>query len=140
MKVIQWVLVVPAGIAAWFLVLILGFFAAVFIESCCPPEEVVSGYCTADWYPSAMDLLEQSFAGLSAFAVVLASTLVAPDKHKLVAMGSFVAGAIVVGAMFESSPHHGFGVYLAAIAGGLIGVLVVLLFIQRIYPRRNNGA
>ncbi len=135
MKVLQWIHIIPTAIAAWVIVIILGMLTFLFLESLCPPEMMVSGCCMAEWFDPARSILEHFFAGLSALAVVLASTMVAPEKNKLVARIAFIAGTVVVSYMLLVDKSIELSLYSAAIAGGVLGMLLVGPIVSRLYPR-----
>ena len=82
LAVFRWLLLLPAVFAAWVLAVVCGYLLLSYVESLCPPELMVSGMCTADWFPRASTAVFCFSAGLAAALIVLATALVAP-AHKL---------------------------------------------------------
>jgi hypothetical protein len=123
MPLLRWLLVVPLGLAGAF----FGFASAAFLASAavklCPEELLVSGMCTASWYPA----LEQSimcFGGaLGAVGAVALPALAAPAHKKYVALV-----ALILGAAYSLWVLVGVGSFVllpavAAIAAGLLATL-----------------
>jgi hypothetical protein len=83
MATLRWLLVVPSGVAMWYIVLRAGLVANSLLLALCPPELMVSGVCTASWYFPATDALIYACVVLLACSMVLVPSFVAP-KHKLI--------------------------------------------------------
>ena len=93
----------------------------------CPPELLVSGMCTASWYP-ALELAAISVAvGLGASLFVLLPSLVAPHSRRVVATAAFFAAAAVVSWF---TWHAGFS-FLAPVLTALGASGVTALFLAR---------
>jgi hypothetical protein len=98
-KVLRWLLVPIAGLAAWWLAIFimagLDFLYWQF-DYPCPKAEILSGACAAasyDWFTAYTHLLFCVGAALAAALVVLACTMAAP-RHKLrTAFAAYVVGA-----------------------------------------------
>jgi len=95
------------------------------LDSFCPPEEMVSGSCQADWYRPAFDALVAAFSGLSAVVVVLAPTLMAPSRRVAVAAVAFGCGAAVALSMWASEPEL-LAEFLAAFGCGAATLALVV--------------
>lgn len=110
--------ILPAMILCWYLALIAGIAAYSLAESFCPPEEIISGFCMADWFAAA-DLAARCFgAALAAALMVTVAALLAPAHKRRVALGVFVLGGIVALAM--AVQLQAFAELLAALLGGAI--------------------
>ena len=83
---------IPAAFAGWYLALLLAMLAYGIGTRLCPPELVVSGACTADWFGPFFDALVIGGACLAATLVVLFPALVAPAHRVGVARAALVAG------------------------------------------------
>jgi hypothetical protein len=60
----------------------------------CPPHLLVSGMCTAPWYPTAELAAISVAVGTGALLFVLLPTLVAPNNKPVVATSAFVLGTV----------------------------------------------
>ena len=137
-NLLRWIGILPAAIAGWYLALITGLLLLAALDSLCPPEEVVSGMCNASWYPLASRLLMCFGAALSAFLVVLVSSLVEPSQRKAVAWLAYVVGAVIAFYMAVSASRYA-SHYLelgSALAAGLLAVWAVHRFLapKRVAP------
>ena len=74
----RWLCVPISAILGWYVVLILGIALVDVVESFCPTDKMVSGFCAATWVNNIIEVLVYIVAGLSAIVVVLLPTLVAP--------------------------------------------------------------
>ena len=93
-KTIRWLLIIPSAIGIWHIVLICGIFIYSVLENFCPEDQVVSGVCMAHWWDMLSRFLVSLFSGISASAVVLVSTMVAPSRKNYVAGISFLIGGV----------------------------------------------
>ncbi|MEZ6004003.1 MAG: hypothetical protein R3F33_07425 [Planctomycetota bacterium] len=135
-NILRWILVIPVGFVAWFVVLFAGLFALAILGWFCPEEELVSGTCTAHWYLAAEDAWIAACAGISAIAVVALPILVAPSHRAWVATAAFLVGAACVvwfwvdGGLEEWPP---------AVAALLAGVVTLAWILRRLrVPFRGN--
>jgi len=117
---LRWSAIVPATIVAWFCVLVLGSFANGYLErALCPPEELVSGYCTNVEARVKLGLVIPFFAGLSAIAVVLTAIVVAPAAKSRVAWSAVAIGSVVALAIGGIAPES-----ISAIVSGVVAAAV----------------
>src|SRR5262245_23856301 len=93
MRILRWLTVPLAGIAVWYVTLLVGFGAVSVLDALCPPQLVVSGLCTASWYEPAFEALLLVCTALVAAGVVLVPALVAPAHRFRVAMIGYGCGA-----------------------------------------------
>lgn len=91
---LRWLLVpICAAFACWsgIALAVLLFF---FFNSRCPPELLVSGFCTASWFPVVEAGTQLIGACAGAALAVLLPYLLAPSHKRAVALTAFVLGAI----------------------------------------------
>lgn len=116
--VLRWILVAPAGFAAWWGVLVLGFFTYATIgepmDSDAPPKRF--------FVPDSV--IFPVFAALSAVAVVSAASLVAPSRRRRVAWASWAVGATwaITLVTMDGGPDDIDSLVAALVAGGLAAV------------------
>ena len=94
-RVLRWICVVPATVVAWYLVFFTGLLILDIANAMCPKNLLDSGRCTAEWYSVVEDYLIAIFTGLSAAAVVIASTLVAPSCRQYIPVVAYFLGVCV---------------------------------------------
>ena len=121
-QTLRWLALIPACVAAWWLALLVGLCIRSVVNSFCPPELVVSGFCEASWYPAAEDAVICFGVALSAFLVVLTAALVAPTHRVLASKAALVSGSAV--AIYFAI---GTGAYFALAAAVLAGVLALVV-------------
>ena len=130
-RVVGWALAAIVGVVAWHLVVILGMFADGLLHDCCPPDQVVSGLCMADWYDPAQDVLVIVFAGLSAVAVVLIPPLVTPSHRWKTALVAYGVGATFA-LVFAANSADVWAPAASALIAGAASILVArALWTQR---------
>ena len=117
---LRWSALVPATIFAWLGVLVIGTFVHGYLErAVCPPEDLISGYCTNAEAQAKLKLVIPFFAGLSAVAVILSAVLVAPAAKSRIAWAAVTIGGTVAltieGIAPESISAIVFGVVTAAV-------------------------
>jgi len=135
MRILRWILVWPAAIAAWIAVFFLGVYTHGWIErTFCPPLEFVSGMCANPRMMQALKATEVLFIALSAVAVELAAAITAPEKKLTVTWLTFAAGTVfaVDMAVGVRSPGEG----AAAVGAGL---LTALLLTRRLRLRASQA-
>jgi hypothetical protein len=123
-RFVRWLLIVPAAVATWYAALVLGMSLHLGLDALCPADQVVSGRCVAPWYQAASAVVSCIGAGLAALLILLSCTLLAPTHRRLVAIATFIAGAVV--ASFMGFSAGAFGPMVTAIVTGAV-VLWVLL-------------
>jgi hypothetical protein len=115
--------VLPAAVAAWYAVFAAGLFAYRWVESFCPPHELISGMCMNAGVIRAQRATIVLFVALSAVAVVLAAVITAPERKFEIAWITFAAGSAlaIFMAVVGESPAEG----AAAVVGGLLTALII---------------
>jgi hypothetical protein len=124
LRIVRWLLILPAAIAAWYLALIIGLVLHSGLDALCPPDQVISGICEAPWYVYAEDALIAFGAALAAVLVMVACTLLAPSHRRQTAIAAFVLGAMA--AIMMGASTEAYGAMAAAIGAGAL-LLVILL-------------
>lgn len=129
--VLRFVAVLPTAVLCWWASLLLGFALDSLAMHYCPPESILSGFCTASWAPSVHRAIVIFCAGFAAFMVVVVPSAVAPRPAQrpgvalvLLILGLFAAGlmAVQAGARGEA---------IAAAVGGVLGWLLVRVWLTR---------
>ena len=121
--VLRWLAVLPASIAAWFAALFVGMHLHSVVGSFCPPELVVSGQCTAAWYPMADKIVVCVAVALSAAVVVVTAAFVAPSHRAGIARLALALGIAVAAVM--AIPSGLYWELASAVAAGIGAVLLV---------------
>ena len=117
-KTLRWLLVVPAGILAWYAVFIAVLFTYPIVEQVlCPPGDWISRTCMNSTVSQWMKAFVLVHAGLSAVAVVVSAVAVAPSHKRVIAWLAFGAGALV--ALSFALAARATGEAIVAIAMGL---------------------
>ena len=128
MHALRWVLVplvAPLGYVVAVLTVIL---LTQILRRTCPPEAVVSGACTASWYPNA-ELGAIAFAtALGAAVWVAFPALVAPSRRDRVAWFAFACGALFA-TWFTFQVGIGFAVPFGSAV--VVGAVVALVMASR---------
>jgi hypothetical protein len=91
----RWVALLPAVLAAWYAAVFIGVAVLNYVESLCPPELMISGMCTAEWFPRAEKAVFCLATAVSAVLVVLSAALVAPFQKIRTAWSIFAVGSAV---------------------------------------------
>ncbi len=128
-QVFRWLALIPACITAWYVALFIGLYAHGIVDSFCPPELVVSGFCEASWFPAAEQAVICFGVALSAFLVVLTAALVAPTHRVLASKAALVVGTVV--AIIFAVETDTYFELAAAVLAGILGVLVVATVVKR---------
>jgi hypothetical protein len=137
MSALRWLLIVPAAVAVWYLVLV-GMFTYAFVDSSlCPPTDLVSGHCVNFTIRRLLDLTMHVFAGASACAVMVVAVLVAPGHKKPVAWIT-LAGGLVVAALLAASTRH-WPLFAAAAMGGFVALAIILRWLPSLASNSANS-
>lgn len=128
-QVFRWLVLIPACIAAWYVALFIGLYVHGIVDSFCPPELVVSGFCEASWFPAAEKAAICFGVALSAFLVVVTAALVAPT-HRLLASKAALAIGTLVAIVFAVGTDAYFEL-AAAVLAGILGVFLVVAVAKR---------
>ena len=104
MKIVRWILVPAAGLAAWYATFIAGAFTYGPVERIiCPSGDFVSGTCMNATVGKFMQGWIVLFVAISGVGVVAASAWAAPTHKALVAWLIYAVGASVAGDAGEGS-------------------------------------
>lgn len=126
MKILRWLLVVPAACLGFFLSVACGLVLVSLAGRFCPPERVISGLCTASWYPFVTDLAICVSAALGASVTVALPFLLAPTHRLPVAITAFAGGSFfALWMLVDGGPSLMFPV-ASALGGGLLMAVLVL--------------
>lgn len=137
-QVFRWLALIPACVAAWYVALFIGLYVHGIVDSFCPPELVVSGFCEASWFPAAEQAVICFGVALSAFLVVLTAALVAPAHRVLVSKAALAIGTVV--AIIVAVETDTYIELAAAVLAGIIGVLVVATVVKRRHRTTSHMA
>ena len=133
MKIVRWVVLIPAAVASFYVMFDLSVSSFFFLDSLlCPPEDVISDTCNNETVSSILNAFIYFSTGLSAVVIVLISTAIAPSHKEYTAWSSFGLGTIA--ATYLAFQTDAWDQYLAALIGGLISVFGVVYFLRR----KNN--
>jgi hypothetical protein len=126
MKLLRWLLVLPAACLGFLLSVVCGFGLVSLAGWFCPPELVISGMCTASWYPLASDLAICVSAALGASATVALPFLLAPTHRLPIAITAFAGGSFfALWVLVDGGPSLALPV-VSALGGGLLMAVLVL--------------
>jgi hypothetical protein len=118
---VRWLLLVPGAWLAWSVALVSGMAVHSALESLCPPEQVISGMCTATWFRYAERITICAGVGLAAALILLTSTLIAPSHRAIVIVATLCVGsaaALVMGVLASAYAE----LATALVVGGLTTV------------------
>ena len=127
---IRWLWIVPTAILVWYAMLLLGMALDSLAMAFCPADQQLSGFCIASWFRPVERGIVIGCAGLSGFAIVLTSAVIAPVYRLRAAVVMYGVGALVaVNMALQTSAHAEF---IAALVGGLLATLVAARLPQNI--------
>ncbi len=96
MTTFRWLMILPGGYLAWYLVFIIGLTTYPIVESAlCPSSDMISGTCMNPRVNRAMVGYFHVFVGIAAAVVVLTAAVIAPSRRRAVAWVAFVVGGLV---------------------------------------------
>lgn len=96
MRILRWIALPAAGMAAWYGVFIVGLLTYGPVERLlCPSGEFISGSCSNPTVERFMEGWIVLFVGMSAIAVVAATAWAAPARRDIGAWLAVIAGAPV---------------------------------------------
>ena len=115
MRIIRWMLTVPAAVIGWYIGVIAALGLRQLNERLCPFEYIVSGSCHAPWSSFVKDVALAVGSLTCGALVVLLPALIAPSCRVRVAQLAY-AGGLVCSAYWL---FHGFWIPVAwaALAG-----------------------
>jgi hypothetical protein len=127
LRIVRWVLLIPAAVAAWFVGLFLGIALLGVLARMCPENQMVSRMCTAPWYDGASTAAIAFGAAMAAVFIMIACTAIAPTHKRVAAVCTFACGVLVAAAMGVSS-----GEYVALVAAVVAGAVALWILLRRI--------
>jgi hypothetical protein len=130
---IRWLLIVPASVAAWYLALVVGIMLLAAVSGLCPPDQLVSGACTAPWYQTASLAVLCFGAGLAATLILIVSTLLAPTHKRQAAVATYIIGAAVACMMGIAATE-----YAAMASAIVVGAAILALLLRRLRYERDR--
>lgn len=119
--VVRWLAIVPCVIMIGCAMLAFTLALDAFAVSVCPPDALVSGFCTASWFPQVERGIMILCAGFAALFVVAATARLAPDYRVRAAWVMFGAAALLAVSMAAQAGTY--AEFAATVTGGLLGVL-----------------
>lgn len=126
-KILRWLALIPACIAAWYVALFLGLVLRSFLFSLCPPDLVSYGiFCDAAWFQPAETTLIAICAGISAALVVFTAVVTAPTHRVTVAWIALASGILVATVMGIRTELY--AALASAVVAGFFSVATVLRF------------
>lgn len=93
MRLLRWLLVVPAGLCGALAGFLVALTLHTLVTRSCPQEAMVSGACTASWFPVAEQLALCAGAIVGALGAVGLPALAAPAARTPVALAACALGA-----------------------------------------------
>jgi hypothetical protein len=89
---LRWIAIAPAILLAWLAAFLGGLLLLDIAHRFCPPDALISGACTADWYaPTELAIMAFSTA-LAGFLIVCVSAWLAPAHRLQVATFVYIGG------------------------------------------------
>ncbi len=120
--VIRWLWIPLCAIVVWYGMLGLGLGLHSFALRFCPKDQILSGFCSASWFPTVEHAIIIGCAGLTGLAEVVVAAIVAPMQRVRAAAVVFAIGvAVALGMVVEAKAYAEFA---AAVLGGLIGIFI----------------
>lgn len=122
MRIVRWILLPIAGIAAWWVAaLFTGIVAHSVAEFFCPADQMVSGMCVAPWFETLDIWLVRFFSAFAAALIIVSCYFTAPAARTVVAWVVLSAGGVY--ALWIAIISWAWGEFIAAGAGGVAAVL-----------------
>ena len=119
--VIRWLWIPICVILMWYAMLVVGMALHSLATKFCPADALISGFCTASWFPAVERAIIVGCAGLAGFGIVLVSAITAPRLRVRAAAVVYAVGVVVALNMVVET--HAYSEFAAALVGGLLGVL-----------------
>ena len=117
----RWLLVPFAALCGPALMVAAYLLADRGLMGLCPADRIVSGACTADWYPAAEGVAVCLSAALGAWVAVRLGSLAAPSLRTRVALAILLAGAAFAGHALYVIGTDVLAPFTCALAGGVAG-------------------
>ena len=122
----RWLAIVPAAVLSWLAGLVAGLGLLAIAERLCPPEAMVSGMCTAPWYPGAEGAILCASTALAAALMVASAAWLAPSRKALAA-----AILLALGSLYALASAWGTGAWAAGATAVVAGAATFWLATRR---------
>ena len=129
MTLVRWLLVPVTAFAVWAGTLLLGIAGSSLLDSLCPPDQMVSGVCTASWHRPAMAALEMLCAAIAAGGFIALPAAVAPAYRVRVGAACFVVGGVLTIELAIAG-----ALWAPAAVASIAGILTLWAVISRSRP------
>ena len=125
MRLLRWLLVPLLAPLGYIVAVLTVILLTQLLRRTCPPESVVSGACTASWYPDAELGAIALATALGAAVWVTLPALAAPSRRNLVAWIAFACG-VLFASWLTFQVGLGFAVpFGSALVAGAIAALLI---------------
>lgn len=122
MNKIRWLLALVSPTSGFAVTVTAAIVLTNILEKLCPPELMISGLCTASWFPAAVKAAFATASFIGALVFVALPALAAPTFKSTVAWAAFGAGLTVAVIFLWQGGKDILPSFVAAILGGLLGV------------------
>lgn len=92
MQILRWILTIALAPLGYVAAVLMAMALSQWLTHVCPPDLLVSGACTAEWYPRAETTAFAVATATGAVLWVVLPTLVAPTQRKRVAWVAYACG------------------------------------------------
>ena len=104
MTLLRWLLLLPACLSVWLLVVVLAMWTHGHVTLwLCPPDMMVSGMCEDMAIQERIDLTYAVFSPVSAAALVATAYLLAPKNKRKTSLITLLLGSVITIAFFWGS-------------------------------------
>lgn len=117
MKLVRWLLTVPAGVAGWYAGVVVALLGHAAGEFACPAGQMISGHCAAEWSPWVNHAALVTGALICGALAVLLPALTAPSHRLATARLAYASG--IACSMYWVAHGVLLPVACATFAGGL---------------------
>ncbi len=135
MRILRWLLIVPAVFIGWYAGLLSGITVYKINEWLCPAEYIVSGMCYAPWSSYIHEFAVIFGAMVAASLIVALPAVIAPSHRRIVASVAYTLGLMYAVYFIVGGGSEMWIPAAAAISAG--GAMLWL--ICAIFSRRSNN-
>ena len=135
MTAVRWALVPVTAFGVWFGTLLIGIGGSSLLDSLCPPDLMISGFCTAPWHGPAMRALEMVCAAIAAVGFIALPAAIAPAYRIPVAVGCFVVGGLLTIELALAGT-----LWAPAAVAAVAGVITLWLTVSRFRRSRSRAS
>jgi hypothetical protein len=132
LRPLRWLLALASPGLGCLLAVVGSVFGALADPYLCPPELLLSGLCTAKWFPYVQLAMVATFVALGATIFVVLPVALAPSHKHWIALVAYAVGAILVTVVAWQVGPSFWPPYAAALAAGGITAAIA-------YSRHNAG-